>query len=53
VIDDVFPGWNYLRYLAAEYAAGGIHSQNRITPDQVGVEVLWEIHRGLPPFRYP
>lgn len=53
VIDDFFPGWNGLRYLAAEYAAGGIHSQNRITPDQVGVTVLWESYPGFSPFRYP
>ena len=53
VVDDVYPSWSVLRYLAGEYAKGNAHAGNRIEVGDVGVQVLWQIYRDRPPFAYP
>jgi hypothetical protein len=53
VVDTVHPSWFHLRYLAEEYATTGVHSKNIVDLGSVGVEVLWDLYRDRPPFRYP
>ena len=53
IVDEVWPTWWTLRWLAEEYMSKGISSRNKITVDQVGLKVLWDLYRDWPPIRYP